>query len=198
MALGDIETFFISWWYSPTTKLGLYFTGFSLQPSTGKPLSSFNNSGLDSSNGLSASMNEDYEFSNNVTNNPVQGALATTDAIIPNPITVSIEGRITAIKKLVIASKLDFSQLGNATELLIQAWRQKQGLTLISGLLYGKTFMRLDNMVIEHLNIHRDNSAGKAALKFNVKLKQIIITSPTGASSAAFSNAQPYTGEIPT
>ena len=193
---GDIETFYLAWWYSPTTKLGLYFTGFSLRPKSGQPLSSLNNSGLDCDNGLAASMNEDYEFSNQITNNPVQGALATTDSIIPNPITVNIEGRITAIKKLIVASKLDFSQLGNATELLIQAWKQKQGLSLVTGLLYGKNYMRLDNMVIENLNIHRDNSAGRASLKFNLRLKQIQITSPTSSSSASFSNAQPYEGVI--
>lgn len=181
------------------TKLGIYFDGF-LNNSAQIPTVSLNYRtipGLDYSNGLGASINEQYIFKNAISQHPVQTGIAITDAIIPQQKEVFLEGIITTQSTKTIVTFVDFYQLGNAVQLLIDNYNKKVGMTLVSGLLYGQQYYRLDNMVIEELIIPRTNEYGKTSIKFQMQLKQIVIVNDIGNSTGNV-NAVGYDGAVPT
>jgi hypothetical protein len=194
----DISSFYLSWWYTPTTKLGIYFTGYDVTPTNPLELTALGNSGINYSNGMSASVEEALILRNKITENPVQNGVSVTDAIIKLPKMLNLTGYLTSMTPSLILGHLSFSQLGSATQLLIDAYEAKVGLTITTGLLFGKSYLKLDNMAIEELVIPRNNAIGKTAIRFQLSLKQINIVTTTGLSSASFSNAQPYSGGIPT
>jgi hypothetical protein len=192
-----ISNYFLNWWYSPSTKLGIYFTGFSTTPTNQLQLSSQSSSGIDKDNGLSASIEENLILENRISDYPVQGGSVVTDNIIKMPKTLQLTGYLTSLKSLVLLGYLDFNQLGSAVESLINAYENKLGITVVTGLLFGKTYLKLDNMVIQRLEIPRNNAVGKTAIRFNLTLRQVLLDDlPIGAGNS-FSSSQPYNGALP-
>ncbi len=185
-------TSLLSWYYTFDTKLGLYFNDFGLNAEK-QPISSFNKKGLDSFNGMGASLNEDYHFENMITNHPVENNAAISDHIIAQPNIITVTGLITSMR-LLPAGGISFTQLGNAVELLSSMANSplsNQGLTLVTGLLYGQKYARFDNLAIQSLDIPRTNEYGRTSIKFTMVLKQLIITSQVGGvTSSGFSQGQ--------
>ncbi len=196
-------TFFLSWWYSPNTKLGIYFNNFGLsnlnQPLNTRSLGTGVAGGLDYSNGMAASLEEDYHFENLITNHPVENTAAISDHIIPQPRIITITGLITSLQSTSLVGGLDFYQLGSATELLIGLYESNKGIALTTGLLYGASYLRVNNLAVQSLDIPRNNTYGRTSIKFTMVLKQLIITSVNGSvTSSSFSQAQEFDGvDIP-
>jgi len=169
------NSFYLTWWYTPTTKLGIYFNDFGLG-ATETTLTSSLQGGVDYSNGMAASIQEDYHFENLITNHPVENSPAISDHIIAQPRIITVTGIITSIRPVLLTGILDFSQLGQATELLIQMYESTGGLSLLTGLLYGSRYLRVDNLAVQSLDIPRNNAYGRSSIKFTMVLKQLIIT----------------------
>lgn len=193
MALAPINSFYLTWWYTPTTKLGIFFNDFSLTANT-EVLTV--NTGFDSTNGISyanglgASIEEDYHFENQITRHPVESDQMISDHIIPQPRMITITGLLTSIKPALVFGHLDFNQLGQATQILISLYEQRTGISLLTGLLYGKSFLRVDNLAVRSLDIPRNNQYGRSSIKFTMILEQLILTSQNGnITSAGYSNA---------
>lgn len=192
MALGP--TFLISWWYTPDTKLGIYFNEFSTGSSR-ETLSLNTNGGLNFQNGMAVSIEENYHTENLITNHPVENTPAITDHIIRQPRIVTISGLITSIRAFPIIGTLDFSQLGRATQLLVELAESNTGITLTTGLLYGSNYLQMNNLVVQSLDIPRNNLYGRSSIKFTMVLKQIIVTSKNGTlTSSSFSQGIPVAG----
>lgn len=192
------SNFLVSWWYTPNTKLGVYFNNFGLQAATTQ-LTAIGNQGVDYSNGMGASIEENYHFENLITNHPVENTTAITDHIIPQPTVITITGIVTSVKTIAfgLTSTIDFSQLGSAIQLLISLAQRNTGISLLSGLLYGSRYVRIDNLAIQSLDIPRNNSYGRSSVKFTMVLKQLIITSTNGTVSASsFSQAEESDGSV--
>lgn len=193
-------SFLVSWWYSPDTKLGLYFNSFATGAST-NILSASGSPGVDYTNGMGASIEEDYHFENLITNHPVEDTPSISDHIIAQPRVITITGLITSLQPLVLAGinlgvgGLNFSQLGKATQLLVQLYENNTGISLTTGLLYGTNYLRVDNLAVQSLDIPRNNTYGRSSIKFTMVLKQLIITSKNSTiSSSSFSQATTVTG----
>lgn len=183
------STFFVSWWFTPDTKLGLYFNDFGLD-AIATPLTSFDDNGLDYSNGMGCSVQENYHFENLITNHPVENSPAISDHIIAQPRIITVTGIITSIRPIAIVGTIDFSQLGKATELLIQMYESNSGISLTTGLLYGSRYLRVDNLAVQSLDIPRNNAYGRSSIKFTMVLKQLIVTSTDSTITASsFSQA---------
>lgn len=180
-------TFYISWWYSPDTKLGIYFNGFG---NNNNLLLSNRNRGVDYQNGMGCSVEENYHFENLITNHPVTNTAAISDNIIPQPRIITITGIITSLTPVLLFGSLNFSQLGQATELLIQLYERNTGISLTTGLLYGSRFLRVNNLAVQSLDIPRNNAYGRSSIKFTMVLKQLILTSVNGTvTTSSFSQA---------
>jgi len=198
MALAPVSTFYLSWWYSPNTRLGMFFNNFSLTANT--QILTVNNgfaaeNGLSYTNGLACSLEEDYHFENIITRHPVEGNTSISDHIIPVPRTITVTGLLTSITPSVILGHLDFSQLGKATEILIDLYEQRTGISLLTGLLYGQSFLRIDNLAIRSLDIPRNNQYGRSSIKFTIVFEQVVLTSQNGnVTSIGYSNAQASDG----
>lgn len=190
------ESFFVSWWYSPDTKLGVYFNNFGIANGN-NPLTALNNKGLDDTNGMSASIQESYRYSNIVTNHPVENTPSISDHIIIQPVIITITGLITSLTTIPISGNgiISFSQLGNATEILVNMAKSRTGLTLTTGLLFGSRYARFDNLAVETLELPRTNEYGRSSIKFTITFKQLIITNtnsqvtPNGYSQAVLTNS---------
>lgn len=185
----------LSWYYAPHTRLGIYFNNFGLNQQPNVLLSS---GGIDYTNGMGASLSEGYHFENMITNHPVENTPAISDHIIAQPNVITITGLITSMVVLPIGNYISFTQLGNAVEELVQMANgqySNTGLTLVTGLLYGRSYARFDNLAIQSLDIPRTNDYGRSSIKFTMVLKQLIITSQNGSiTSSGFSQGQPLTG----
>jgi hypothetical protein len=197
MALPD--TFLLSWYYTGRTRLGLYFNNFGLNQSPVK-LNSVTDKGVDSLNGMSASIEEIYRFENIITSHPVEQNSAISDHIIRQPLTITVTGLLSSLVILPVSGFINFSQLGSATETLISLASGKnsnKGITLQTGLLYGKQFAKIDNLAVQSLEIPRNNDYGRASIKFTMVLKQMIITSSKGQlTSSGFTQATPGLADI--
>jgi hypothetical protein len=199
MALGN---FVLSWWFSPTTKLGIYGAGFDINQSQ-KPTAALSGAKITSNQGLSASLEEGYTWSNMITQHPVQTGLAITDSIIPQPLVVEITGTLSAIKPFKIGSvslsgSLDFGTMGASIRNLILMHEKKVGISLTTGLYYGNsTYFREDNMAIESLYIPRDHMYGVASAKFQLTLKQVVIVSPNSTGSTQSTTGKLSSTQVP-
>jgi len=194
----SLSNFTMTWWYNPETKLGIYGSGFDLNTNA-KPLKSLQaESKLTSENGLSASLEEGYRFSNIITEHPVQNSLSISDSVINQPLIVEITGVLSAITpfkvgKISGGGSFDFNTLGTAVNTLINLATQKKGITLTTGLYFGGvSYFRTDNMGVEELYIPRTAEYGVAAIKFQMVLKQVNITNPEGdENKISYSNGLP-------
>jgi hypothetical protein len=188
------NTFLVSWWYSPNTKLGIYFNDFGLD-SQDYILNASDDGGVDYSNGMGASVEENYHFENLITNHPVENTAAISDHIIAQPRVITVTGIITSLRPLVLFGTLSFTQLGKATELLIDLYETNQGVSLLTGLLYGTSYLRIDNLAVQSLDIPRNNAYGRSSIKFTMVLKQLIITNTNSTITASsFSQASAEDG----
>ncbi len=191
-------SFFVSWWYSPDTKLGIYFNDFGINAAS-NTLSTLTTNGIDSNNGMGASVEENYHYENLITNHPVENNNAISDHIIPQPNIITITGIITSIVALPLSGIISFSQLGNATQLLIQMAQATKGLSLQTGLLFGKEYKIYNNLAVQSLDIPRTNEYGRSSIKFTIVFKELIITSTADTVvTTGFSNATPATTDLPT
>ncbi len=176
-ATSGTESFFVSWWYSPDTKLGIYFNSFGVnQPR--RVLSADVLGGLDNTNGMSASIEEVYRYQNLITVHPVESSPAISDHIIRQPNIVSVTGIITSLLTVPIigTSLIDFGQLGTAVELLTQMAESTSGLTLQTGLLYGTQYKRYNNLAVQSLDLPRTNQYGRSSIKFTIVFQELIVT----------------------
>lgn len=188
----------LSWWYSPDTKLGIYFNNFGLDAAT-NTLTTAVYSGIDSTNGMGASIQEDYHFENIITSHPVEANNSISDHIIQQPLIISIQGILTSIAGISLVGGLDFSQLGNATQVLAsmaQGPYSNGGISLVTGLIFGSSsYSRFDNLAVQSLDIPRNNDYGRASIKFTIVLKQLLITTTNGTvTTAGFSQGLPAPG----
>lgn len=190
-----ISSFYLSWWYTADTKLGMYFNNFG-QGAQQTPLIPGATKGLDYTNGVGASVEEDYHFENLITQHPVETQGNISDNIIPQPRIITVTGLLTTIKTLIIsgfdtglAGHLDFSQLGKATQLLTNLYETRSGISLVTGLLYGSSFYRVDNLAVRSLDIPRNNQYGRSSIKFTITFEQLILTSQEGVLSSGYSTA---------
>ena len=186
----DISDYFLNWFYEPDTKLGIYFTGYSTTPTNQTALNSLTTSGVDYRNGLSACRSDTLILSSRITDHPVQDNSVISDNIINLPKVLNISGYLNSLKSLSVFDYLDFNQLGTATQSLIYAHENRLGISVVTGMLFGKSYLKLDNMAIERLEIPRTNNIGKTAILFNLTLKQINIEKLPVNAGAGFANAQ--------
>ena len=199
--MASLSNFTMSWWYNSETKLGIYGSGFDLT-SNSKPISALQSEAkVTAKNGLSASLEEGYRFSNLITEHPVQNTLSISDSIINQPLIVEITGVLSAITPFRVGNlsgggKFDFNSLGTAVNTLINLATQKKGITLTTGLYFGGvSYFRTDNMGIEELYIPRTSEYGVASIKFQMVLKQVNITSPSGGKNEiSYTNGLPQKG----
>ena len=206
---GPISTFYVQWWYTPKTKLGFYFNGFNLNQAN-QLFSTPITNGLDGNNGMGASIQENYHYENIITNHPVENTKAISDHIIPMPNLITIQGIITSIKPILFPSAspsslinnllgggINFTQLGNATKLLIDMAQTNTGLTLQSGLLYGQTYQQYNNLAVQSLDIPRSNEYGKSSIRFTIVFKELILTTLNSTlTQTQNSNAVPSANAI--
>ena len=186
-------SFLASWFFTPDTKLGLYFNGFGLGAQD-NILTAIGYNGVDFSNGMGASLEEDYHIENQITRHPVENTPAISDHIILQPTTVTITGLLTSILPITFGG-LSFSQLGNATQTLIKMARVNSGISLTTGLLYGSKYLRLNNLAVRSLEIPRNNNYGRTSIKFTMTLEQLIITTKNASvTSSSFSQAKEADG----
>ena len=185
-----IDNFLISWWYSPNTKLAFNFTTAGA--------SAF--SGLSYLNGLSSSIDENYHFENQITNHPVEGLTSITDNIIIQPKIITITGLLSSITTIPLVGEigpsiLNFNTLGRATQILANMVESKQLLSLTTGLYFGSSIFRINNVVIQSLDIPRDYMYGRTTLKFTVVFREVIVTN-TDATSRAQVNSKSASGSL--
>lgn len=194
-----MSSFYLNWWQTGKTKLGIYFNDFGLG-SNSKVLSSLRRGGLNSNNGLSCSVEENYHFENIITDHPVENSKNISDHIIKLPLEIPITGLLTSITTASFLGGLSFSQLGKGVDLLIEMREKGTGLSLTTCLLYGSSpavglptsnFLRIDNLAIKSLDIPRDTKYGKTSIRFSIVFKQINITSINGQlTTSALSQAK--------
>lgn len=169
---GILPSFLLSWWYTPSTKLALNFT------TIGTTLGGLNLTKLDSSNGLSASIDENYRLENTITSHPVESGTNISDHIIIQPKIISITGLLTAIETIPIIGNgiLNFNQLGFAIQFLFNASDKRTLFTLSTGLYFGGDYLKIKNMAIQSIDIPRNNQYGRTSIKFTMVLKEVILT----------------------
>lgn len=191
-----IPTFYLQWWYSPDTKLGLYFNSFGLNGQN-QILSAQSSPGLDYTNGMACSIEEDYHVENMITKHPVENGQTISDHIVPLPNIINITGIITSLRPIPIVGGLSFSQLGDATQLLFSMAKCRTGISLTTGLLYGAKYFRADNLAVQALDIPRNNTYGRSSIKFTMSLMQLIITNKNATiTPSSFSQASSVTGVV--
>src|ERR1700679_1001588 len=94
----------LQWWADKNTKLGIYIKPFASNassnlsttansPINGQTLST----GLDYTNGISATLNETYQYSKKITRLPVSSKMPISDTIITQPTIIHIEGLLSAL-----------------------------------------------------------------------------------------------------
>ena len=185
---------YISWWYTPTTKLGFYFNNFGLTNAQDRLTASVNG-GLDGTNGMGASIQENYRYENIITNHPVENTPSISDHIIPLPTIFSIQGIITSIipynsvlskaSSLILnqtvpgISNVSFTQLNSAIDILVEMAngpKSNQGITLQTGLLFKGKYARFNNLAVQSLDLPRNNEYGKSSIKFTIVFKQLLLT----------------------
>ena len=177
-----VDNYLITWWYSPGTKLGLYFNSFSQNASSVLLNNSLTH--LNYSNGMAASLNENYSYSNLITDHPVEGSSSVSDHIISLPRRITITGAVTSLSSfLIVGNNLDFNQLGDAVKLLDGLANSKTGISLTTGLLYGSTYYRTDNMAVEKSDIIRNLQSGKTTVQFTMTLKKLNLVGPAGGTA---------------
>lgn len=178
------SNYVISWWYSSETKLGLYFNNFALPNNQPQELDPNIFASLTANNGMAASLREEYKYSNLITSHPVEDSVSISDHIINMPTEISISGAVTALSTLLFISKsLDFSQLGDAVQLLESLGQCRTGISITTGLLYGRSFYRADNLACENMTIVRNETTGKSTVQFSAVFRQLNIVSSSGGTT---------------
>jgi hypothetical protein len=181
--MAGISSFSLSWWYSANTRLAITF-----QTLAGT-ISGDSLERLDYTNGLSASVEEDYRLENQITNHPVEAGVSISDHIIPQPKIISITAMLTAIQTLQIAGfstgegVLNFNQLGQAIKFLFDSYDQRTLFTLTTGLYFGRGFFQAKSLAIQSINIPRNNQYGRTSIKVGIVFKEVIVTDPYAKSS---------------
>lgn len=184
-----IGNFLMSWWYKDETKLGIYGSGFGINQNA-IPVVALPGSRVNADKALSASLEEGYRFTSIITEHPVQTGINIADSVITQPLTIEVTGVLSAIKPVKLGgvsltSRLDFSTLGGAVNTLIDLYNTKTGISITTGLYFGGvSYFRADNMAIEELYIPRTSQYGVASVKFEMTLRQIILTSPSGLGTS--------------
>jgi len=191
MSLPSFQSFVLSWWYSPNTKLALKFE---------TPGATATTNDLDYTNGLYSSDDETYSSNNIITEHPVENLTNISDYVIIQPKTITITGILSSMSTFVVAgaeipSVLDFSKLARATQILQEMADSKKTLTVTTGLLLGEGIYSLKNAVIQSLNMFRNSTYGRTNIQFNVVFKQVIITD-TDATSRAQVNSKSTSGQL--
>ena len=188
--MADISNFLLSWWYTPSTKLALSF----------QTLAAKSIGFLDSSNGLSASIDENYRLENTITSHPVESGTNISDHIIVQPKVISITGLLTAIDTIPIIGTgiLNFNQLGSAIQFLFNAADERTLFTLTTGLYFGRSYFKIKNMAIQSIDIPRNNQYGLTSIKFTMVLKEMVITdtNPSTTNSSSQAVIDPNIGGI--
>ena len=188
--MADISSFLLSWWYTPSTKLAISF----------QTLAAKSEGFLDSSNGLSASVDENYRLENIITSHPVESGTNISDHIIVQPKIISITGLLTAIYTIPIIGNgiLDFNQLGSAIQFLFDAADSRTLFTLTTGLYFGRSYFKIKNMAIQSIDIPRNNQYGRTSIKFNIVFKEMVITdtNPSTKNSSSQAALDPNIGGI--
>ena len=195
----------LQWWADKNTKLGIYINPFASNassnlsttansPINGQTLST----GLDYTNGISATLNETYQYSKKITRLPVSSKMPISDTIITQPTIIHIEGLLSALTPIsltggnnitgVNAGGLDFSKLGNAISILLKLKDTNTGLSLITNLLYGSAFFRIDNVVISDLRVDNNAEEGRTNIRFYMTIQEMRIVSQVGSSFNVGSN----------
>lgn len=177
--MAGISNFTLSWWYSSNTKLALSFD--TLGANIGNT--------LDSTTGMSSSIEENYHMENMITNHPVEDGTNISDHIIVQPKTITITGLLTAIKTLSLFGFntgngfLDFNYIGDAVKFLFDASKRRTTFTLSTGLYFGSDYYKINNVAIQSIDIPRNNQYGKTSIKFTMVLKEIVITNTDASNS---------------
>lgn len=130
---------------------------------------------------VDAFMSENYNFSNEVSEIPIEEGVTVTDNVIENPDEIQIEGffgkyefkaenSMSDQKLASISAKIPnvMQRVKRYYQELLRLKKAREPLTLVTGL---DTF---DNMVITNLNIPRDVQTG-ADLHFTMSLKKLPI-----------------------
>ena len=175
--MAGLSEYLISWFYSPSTKLGIYFNDFGTQ-NLPNPRIAQTNSGIDARSGLTTSEKEIYTYSASVTRHPVDVLAPVTDHIIPQPVSLVFTGLVSALQPLLLVSQsVDFLAMGKATDVLIKMAQKNTGISVTTGLLLGESYYRASNLAVEKLVIERTSRYGKNAVYFTLSLTEIFITS---------------------
>jgi len=181
--MAGISSFSLTWWYSSNTKLAMTFQTAAGTISA-NPLEK-----LDYTNGLSASVQEDYRLENQITNHPVEAGVSVTDHIIPQPKVISLTAMLTAIQTIQIAGIstgegfLNFNQLGQAVKFLFDSYDQRTLFTLTTGLYFGRQYFQAKDLAIQSISIPRNNQYGRTSIRLSIVFKQVVITDPYAKSS---------------
>lgn len=178
------NNYVVSWWYTPTTKLGLYFNDFAVEANQPTTLQPTNYNSITADNGMAASLREEYKYTNLITSHPVENSTNISDHIINLPREITIYGAVTSLSAFVyVSTSLDFSQLGNCVKLLEALGECRTGISVTTGLLYGDSYFRANNLACESMTIFRDEQVGKTSTKFSVVFKQLNIVSSSGGTT---------------
>ncbi len=133
---------------------------------------------------------ETIEYSNTITNHPIESGSSISDHIYTNPIIVKMQGSITDTSVDIIGTIKDVTGLfdGNLLNNVVDKFKGKGSKStaayeLLKGLSDTKSLVTVvnyldtfDNMVIENLTFPRDNKVGNRLL-FEITLKQITLAS---------------------
>jgi hypothetical protein len=171
--MADISSFLLSWWYTPSTKIAISF----------QTLAAKSQGFLDSTNGLSASVDENYRLENVITSHPVESGTNISDHIIVQPKIISITGLLTAIDTI---------------QFLFDAADSRTLFTLTTGLYFGRSYFKIKNMAIQSIDIPRNNQYGRTSIKFSIVFKEMIITdtNPSTTNSSSQAAIDPNIGGI--
>jgi len=182
--MADISNFLLSWWYTPNTKLSIKFNTIGASLTSGSVIPT-----LDSRTGLSASLEENYHLENQITSHPVETGTNVSDHIIVMPQTITVTGILTAIDVLPIIGTgiLNFNQLGTAVQFLFGAASERTLFTLSTGLYFGQSYFKKNNLAIQSIDIPRNNQYGRTSIKFTIVFKEVILTNTSPTTNSNYS-----------
>ena len=112
---------------------------------------------------LDATINEEHNYTAQVTNYPLENGTDISDHIINQPVTVQITGIVSDTPLSLLSS---FNRSIDAFNKLILIYERKERITVVTGI---KVYT---NMVMTNLQIPRDVSTGQS-LSFSIELQKI-------------------------
>jgi hypothetical protein len=132
---------------------------------------------------------EEHNYTNEITQNPVQSGAAVNDHVYQQPVTLNFDVGVSDCLGSIVEGQFDGFESRGATALAIFQLLWRMALPLVVNEMFNGTVIQYTDMVVKTLRVVRDRST-HTALKMTIGLQQVIKSvattvaiSPTGESS---------------